>query len=55
MHKLEDETKAGCPLGNKAMQTKLTGVWGGKEREKRKSRYAQLNRGREKRLIHIED
>ena len=27
MHKLEDETKAGCPLGNKAMQTNLTGVW----------------------------
>jgi len=33
-------------VGNKAMITKLTNILRGKERKKRKNRYAKLNRGR---------
>ena len=35
-----------CQLGNKAMKIKLTNMLRGKERKKRKNRYAKLNRGR---------
>ena len=42
-HKLENETKAMCQVGNRAMKTKLTNMLRGK---KRKNRYAKLNRGR---------
>ena len=45
-HKLEDKTKARCQVGNKTMKTKLTLMLRGKERKKRKNRYAKLNRGR---------
>ena len=33
-------------MENKAMKTKLTNMLRGKERKKRKNRYAKLNRGR---------
>ena len=33
-------------MGNKAMKTKLTNMLRGKERKKRKTRYAKLHRGR---------
>ena len=33
-HKLENKTKARCQVGNKAMKTKLTNVFRGKERKK---------------------
>ena len=33
-------------MGNKAMKTKLTNMLRGRERKKRKNRYAKLNRGR---------
>ena len=46
MDKLENQTKARCQVGNKAMKRKLTHVLRGKERKKRKNRYAKLNRGR---------
>ena len=46
MNKLENQTKARCQVGNKAMKTKLTNMLRGKERKKRKNRYAKLNRGR---------
>ena len=44
--KLENKTKAKCHVGNKAMKTKPTDVLRGKERKKKKNRYAKLNRGR---------
>ena len=40
------KTEAQCQLGNKAMKIKLTNMLRGKERRKRKNRYAKLNRGR---------
>ena len=43
MDKPENQTKARCQVGNKAMKTKLTNMLRGKER---KNRYAKLNRGR---------
>ena len=46
MHKLENKTKARGQLGSKATKTKLTNMLTGKEREKRKNRYAKLNRDR---------
>ena len=42
MHKLENKTKARGQLGSKATKTKLTNMLTGKEREKRKNRYAKL-------------
>ena len=39
------ENKARGHVGNKAMKTKLTNMLRGKERRKRKSSYANLNRG----------
>ena len=36
MDKLENQTKARCQVGNKAMKTKLTNMLKGKERKKRK-------------------
>ena len=45
-HKLENKTKARCQMGNKMMKTRLTNMLKGKERNKRKNRYAKLNRGR---------
>ena len=45
-HKLENKAKASCQVGNKAMKTKLTNILRGRERKKRKNRYAKLNRGR---------
>ena len=41
-HKLENKTKARCQFGNKAMKIKLTNMLRGKERKKRKTRYAKL-------------
>ena len=38
--------KAMYQVGNKAMKTKLTNMLRGKERKKRKNRYAKLKRGR---------
>ena len=35
MHKLENKTKARFQVGNKAMNTKLTNMWRGKERQNR--------------------
>ena len=35
-HKLENRTKAKCPLGNKALKLKLTTTLRGKERKKQK-------------------
>ena len=46
MYKVENKTKASCQVGDKAMKTKLTNMLRGKERKKRKNRYAKLNRGR---------
>ena len=46
MQKLENKTKARCQVGNKAMKTKLTNILRGKERKKRQTRYAKLNRGK---------
>ena len=43
MNKLENQTKARCQVGNKAMKTKLTNMLRGKEK---KNRYTKLNRGR---------
>ena len=37
------------------MKTKLTNMLRGKERKKRKNRYAKLNRGRLRRFIYIKD
>ena len=37
------------------MKTKLTNMLRGKERKKRKNRYAKLNRGRWRRFIYIKD
>ena len=45
-HTLENKTKARCQFGNKAMKIKLTNMLRGKERKKRKNRFAKLNRGR---------
>ena len=45
-HKLEKKPKVRCQVGNKAMKTKLTNMFRGKERKKRKKGYAELNRGR---------
>jgi len=42
-------------VGNKAMKIKLTNMLRGKERKKRKSIYAKLNRGRKRRFIYIKD
>ena len=42
-------------MGNKAVKTKLTNMLRGKERKKRKNRYAKLNRGRWRRFIYIKD
>jgi len=38
-HKLENKTKARCQLGNKAMKIKLTNMFRGKERKKRRKEY----------------
>ena len=38
--KLENKTNARCQLENKAMKIKLTNMLRGKERKKRKNRYA---------------
>ena len=43
---MENKTNVRCQVGNKAMKTKLTNMLRGKERKKRKNRYAKLNRGR---------
>ena len=40
------QTKAKCQVGNRAMKTVLANMLRGKERKKRKNRYAKLNRGR---------
>ena len=37
------------------MKTKLTNMLRGKERKKRKNRYAKLNRGRERRFIYVKE
>ena len=37
------------------MKTKLTNMLRGKERKKRKYRYAKLNRGRERRFIYVKE
>ena len=42
-----NKMKAMYQVGNKAMKTKLTNMLRGKERKKRKNRYANLNRGRQ--------
>ena len=39
-------TKARFQVGNKTTKTKLTNLLRGKERKKRKNRYAKLDRGR---------
>ena len=44
------QTKAKCQVGNKATKTKLTNMLRGKDRKKRKTRYAKLNGSRLKRL-----
>ena len=41
-----NKTNTRCQLENKAMKIKLTNMLRGKERKKRKNRYAKLNRGR---------
>ena len=51
-HKLENESKARCQMGNKAMKTKLRNTLRGKERKKR---YGKLNRGIWRRFIYIKD
>ena len=40
-------------MGNKAKKTKLTNMLRGKERKK--NRYAKLNRGKLRRFIYIKD
>ena len=45
-HKLENKTKTMCQLGNKVMKIKLTNMLRGKQRKKRKNRYAKLNKVR---------
>ena len=47
---MENETKARCQVGNKAMKTKLTNMLRGKERKKG---YAKLNRVKWKRLYTL--
>ena len=42
-------------MGNKAKKRKLTNMLRGKERKKRKNRYAKLNTGRRRRFIYIKD
>ena len=42
---MENKTKERCQVGNKTMKTKLTNMLKGKERNERKNRYANLNRG----------
>ena len=42
-------------MGNKAVKMKLTNKLRGKERKKRKNRYAKLNRGRQRIFIYIKD
>ena len=42
-------------MGNKVVKTKLTNMLRGKERKKRKNRYAKLNTGRRRRFIYIKD
>ena len=37
------------------MKTKLTNLLKGKERKKKKSRYAKLNRGIKRRFIYVKD
>ena len=37
------------------MKIKLTNMLRGKEKRKRKNRYAKLNRGRKRRFIYIND
>ena len=43
---MENITKARGQVENKAMKTKLTNMFRGKERKERKNRYAKLNRGK---------
>ena len=43
---MENKTKARCQLGNKEIKIKVTNMLRGKERKKRKNRYAKLNRSR---------
>ena len=43
---LSTNSKTKLKVGNKEMKTKLTNMSKGKERNKRKNRYAKLNRGR---------
>ena len=45
-HKQENQTKARCQMGNKAIQIKLANMLRGKERKERMNRYAKLNKGR---------
>ena len=53
---MENKTKARWQVGNKAMKTKVTNMFRGKERKKRtKNRYVKLNRGRWRRSIYIKD
>ena len=41
---------------NKAMKIRLTNMLTGKQRKKRKkNRYANLNRGRQRRFIYVKD
>ena len=43
-------------MGNKAMKIRLTNMLTGKQRKKRKkNRYANLNRGRQRRFIYDKD
>ena len=43
---MENKTKGRCQLRNKAKKIKLTNMLRGKERKKRKNRYAKLYRHR---------
>ena len=43
---MEKETTARSHVGNKAMKTKLTNMFRGRERKERKNRYEKLKRGR---------
>ena len=41
-----NKTKPKCQEENKSMKIKITNILRGKERKKRKNKYAKLNRGR---------
>ena len=53
MDKLENQTKARCQVGNKAMKTKLTHMLKGKERKKGK--ICKVKQQQMKKFMYIKD